>query len=456
MRKLTIEIMKETADRHGGRCLSSEYYNSKTNLAWECGICGYVWEATPNNIRSGKWCSQCANNLPKTLKDACELAEANGGRCLSLEYVNAKSLLILECAEGHLWEAPFTNIKSGSWCKICKDKITHAKLRGSIEEARSIAKKRGGECLSEHYENSQKKLLFKCLSGHPFEASLNKVKNQSQWCPSCKTSKGESICRVYLEHIFQKKFPKSRPKWLKINNQQCELDGYNEDLKIGFEHHGAYHFEIDGYYSETEADLKYRQQKDLDKIKLCHKQGVKVLVIPEIPTMVSLDRVGDIVLAQCSELNIDIPCYLPLTQEIIGAAFDSNIKNENLATLQDIATKKGGACLALIYLGFEIKLPFICSKGHHFSAIPQNIFKGHWCPQCAGNMALGLETAKEFAAKNEGSCASPVYVNVKANLEFVCKNGTHFFASLESIRSRKNFCLCTSCKNNPATDFPET
>lgn len=446
MEKLNIDHMRIIASKRGGKCLSSKYFDSKTDLAWVCDICGYIWNACPNNIRSGKWCPRCADNLPKSLEDAHKLAKTNGGKCLSLEYVNAHSLMKWKCSKDHVWEASFTNIKSGSWCKICRLSAVHAKLRRSIEDAILVAKNRGGKCLSKHYENSQKKLLFECHKGHQFEASLNKVKNQGQWCPHCKNSKGESICRVYLEHIFQKKFPKLRPSWLKINGQQCELDGYNVELKIAFEHHGAYHFKVDDYYSKTDADLKYRQLKDLDKIELCHRHGVKVLIIPEIFTMTSLEQIDEVILAQCSELKIDVPYYLPLTPEIIGSAFSINIQDENLVKLQDIAIKKGGECLAPVYLGYEIKLPFICSEEHRFFAIPQNIFHGHWCPECAGNIALGLEVAKNFAKKHGGKCISNIYVSVKKKLEFECKNGTRFFASLERVRSRKNFCQCIYCK----------
>jgi len=42
-----------------------------------------------------------------------------GGKCLSDTYVNNQTKLLLECAEGHQWEAAPNSIKNGSWCPHC-------------------------------------------------------------------------------------------------------------------------------------------------------------------------------------------------------------------------------------------------------------------------------------------------------------------------------------------------
>lgn len=59
-RKLSIEMMEEIAEGHGGKCLSNEYVNNLTKLKWECRE-GHRWEATSKNIKNrGHWCPICA------------------------------------------------------------------------------------------------------------------------------------------------------------------------------------------------------------------------------------------------------------------------------------------------------------------------------------------------------------------------------------------------------------
>uniref|UniRef100_UPI004047EE3D zinc-ribbon domain-containing protein n=1 Tax=Algoriphagus sp. TaxID=1872435 RepID=UPI004047EE3D len=43
----------------GGNCLSKEYIDAKTKLEWQCKA-GHSWFATPNHIKNGTWCPNCA------------------------------------------------------------------------------------------------------------------------------------------------------------------------------------------------------------------------------------------------------------------------------------------------------------------------------------------------------------------------------------------------------------
>lgn len=51
--------LKEIALSRNGKCLSNDYINAKTKLSWQCE-CGYVWQATPDAIMNKKtWCPLC-------------------------------------------------------------------------------------------------------------------------------------------------------------------------------------------------------------------------------------------------------------------------------------------------------------------------------------------------------------------------------------------------------------
>ena len=57
--KLTITEMQEIAHSRGGKCLSTKYINSITNLDWECSE-GHRWNATPESVKGGTWCRVCS------------------------------------------------------------------------------------------------------------------------------------------------------------------------------------------------------------------------------------------------------------------------------------------------------------------------------------------------------------------------------------------------------------
>jgi hypothetical protein len=116
--RLTIDEMRKIGETHGGKCLSSIYVNNLTKLLWECRH-GHRWEATPNNIKRGKWCPICAGNTRLALEDLKRVAEDRGGRCLSTKYVNNQTKLLWECSAGHRWETIPNSIMRGTWCRKC-------------------------------------------------------------------------------------------------------------------------------------------------------------------------------------------------------------------------------------------------------------------------------------------------------------------------------------------------
>ncbi len=59
LKRLTIEEMKGLAKERGGECLSTTYQDARSKLLWQC-VEGHEWEATPDNIKRGKWCPVCA------------------------------------------------------------------------------------------------------------------------------------------------------------------------------------------------------------------------------------------------------------------------------------------------------------------------------------------------------------------------------------------------------------
>jgi len=178
----TIEDMQAMAAARGGKCLSPAYEGINTKLLWECDK-GHRWEATPVNMKRGKWCRICGRSKGPlsrklTLAEMQSIAASRGGRCLSVEYINSNTHLLWQCREGHQWKATPSCIKSGRWCPVCAGQAK------TMEDMRNLAAQHGGKCLSEVYKNAGTKLLWQCKEGHQWRTTPNSVV-KGDWCPSC-------------------------------------------------------------------------------------------------------------------------------------------------------------------------------------------------------------------------------------------------------------------------------
>jgi hypothetical protein len=112
--------------------------------------------------------------------EAHRMAADRGGKCLSPEFVTANLKLEWSCAEGHRWSALIQTIRR-SWCKRCSDRSIRIY---TIDDARALAAERGGECLSESYQNYKFDLLWRCATGHEWLAPLERIKI-GRWCRCC-------------------------------------------------------------------------------------------------------------------------------------------------------------------------------------------------------------------------------------------------------------------------------
>lgn len=182
-----LDELRELAINKGGKLLSNHYHNNKTKLTWMCQQ-GHEWDARPNDIKSGQWCSVCNGSHPLSIEEMYQIAEVRSGKCLSTTYINSKEHLEWECSKGHRWFASPSGIKGGNWCEKCSKKQAASKRKLTIEEMYKIALSRGGQCLSDEYIDSQTHLLWQCSKGHKWKAKPNNIK-QGTWCPRCKNKK---------------------------------------------------------------------------------------------------------------------------------------------------------------------------------------------------------------------------------------------------------------------------
>jgi len=437
LRRGTLEEMQRVAGSRNGRCLSEEYVDSLTKLTWQCEE-GHLWEATPGNIKQGKWCPYCGGTHVSSIEEIRSLALKRGGKCLSSKYVNKRTKLKWRCKEGHIWDAPADSIKSGHWCPVCGIKKRSDAQRGTLEEIQQIAEERGGRCLSKHYVGSHRKLGWQCAAGHIWEAEPSHIKNGT-WCPECAAGIGERICRAFFEQLFGKKFPKARPIWLRSqHNTQLELDGYCRALGMAFEYQGVQHYRyVEFFHGKTD---EFEKRKDLDQIKrrLCASRGVNLLEVPEIPHYLSLVQLKQFLKKECERLGVAIPTAFDRTTVNLRAAYSPST-DDLLRELQGIAKRRGGELLSKTYLGGSTKLSWRCKNGHVWKAIPGSVKQGRWCRKCsyvqiADAQRGSIDDCRKLAKGKGGRCLSKTYVNVESKLKWQCEEGHTWEAKPNNIK----------------------
>lgn len=435
-RKKTIQEMKEFAVSKGGKCISSEYVNSKSLLKFECDK-GHVFETNWANLYAGSWCPNCSSSRKNwNIKDMQKLAKVKNGKCLSHTYEGDKIHLIWECAIGHQWKAVPGSIKAGTWCPICAGQI-----KITISDLKALATSRGGKCLSEKYFNVDSQYEWECNLGHRWINRFSKIK-KGQWCPTCsKSGISEEVARTTFENIFGVKFKKSRPKWLKNSRgNQMELDGYNKKLKIGFEYHGRQHFKIVKLFTPTKDSLNQRIEDDKFKLKLCKEQGVKLFVLTYKHKYFEFNKH---IRKQAIDFGIDITQYKFQSEIDFSSTY---VRDDRIIELRQILNEKQIDLLSNHFLGVKHKYKMKCRIDEHtWSTSGSEIIAGAGCKKCAMRKLRikqtgSLEDVVRYAEKYDGILLTKEYKYAKGKYKFQCKKGHIFEARLSNLKFRKQWC----------------
>ena len=496
--------MQQYAFSRGGKCLSTEYINSKTKLKWQCKE-GHIWEATP----SGYWCPTCgykrvADALTTTIDFYKKIALDRKGKCLSDDYVeiDGRKKLLFECKKGHQWYANLAGIRNGRWCPKCKHIETGNRSRLSIDVYREMIEKRGGKLLKTDYHRSSDKVTVQCENGHIFYPILSSLKHVKSWCPHCRKGKKGYNIRLTIEDlkkIAERKGGKclsevyitldSRYEWQckeghiweasagKIKNQGCWCpicsSGISErycrkffetifNKKFPKKHPSwllsdkGHRMELDGFCEELKLAFEYQgRQHYTDDF---YKTKARKKMLRDIQKQ---DELKKTLCEKNQVILITIPYTVSIDnmqKYIIEKCLERNVilpdnipeidyhsfdvySPKHLAWVKDYAKRRGGECLSDRYHGRDEKLVFRCAKGHIFSTTTHSLKSMKtWCPKCGGRPLITIEDMRELAKKYNGECLSNTYTNLFTKLKWRCINGHIFERNPVDIRHHNTFC----------------
>ena len=112
--------------------------------------------------------------------------------------------------------------------------------------------------------------------------------------------------------------------------------------------------------------------------------------------------------------------------------------SKTISDMKQLAESHGGKCLSESYSGSDTRLLWECSHGHIWEAIPNDVQRGRWCPNCKEQKKnqkkrKSLEELYGIAILGEGKCLSSTYYDVDTKLKWECKYGHQLESTPYSI-----------------------
>jgi len=246
-------------------------------------------------------------------------------------------------------------------------KLTENQREERLAQLTLVAQARGGVCISSSYVDTKTKLRWRCALKHEWNAiPLNVARGH--WCPICGNERQGRAKAHSIE--MMRKIASSR-------GGECLSRSYKNNL----------------------TRLRWRCER-----------GHEWNAVPG-SVVGSGKRRG----SWCPICAGKLP------------------KDEALENLKHLALNRGGALLSTRYRDARTALRWKCGKGHEWKAVPDAVKHGTWCPVCGGSLPHTLAMMQDFASTRGGQCLSAKYTNSKTHLCWKCVDGHEWTAKPDHI-----------------------
>lgn len=444
-KKGRLDRLRRIATERGGVLLTTEYVDGRTKMRLQCGEFHH-FKKCPEDLLRDQWCPTCGRAKASAVKRAISLARLRkvvakrGGQIVSPDYKNQMTPLTFRCAAGHEWDSMPMVVWNGAWCQACRREFRrqHPERRlrrrdqlaaeRAARRLQSLAEARGGQIHPPGFINFQTRLKLQCANGHVWSMLPDSLQ-KGTWCQQCKADAllaemrehaarhdGECLstsCRTVhdmlewrcaLGHRFKQMCHLVR------KGQWCPT--CRKGAVVGMERIHLTAAERGGECLSTEHTGR------AEKLRWRCAEGHEW---EADPSMVFRGHWCP----KCAD-------WLPYSR-----------KRLTLADMQQTAAERGGQCLSQEYHSNKVALRWRCARGHTWSAMPNRIRQGSWCPACAHAGPGTLESMKVLALRLGGRCLTASWTSRQHPVRFECAAGHRFELVIGAL---KTGVWCPMCK----------
>ena len=381
---------------------------------WVCEK-GHEWESRiSNRIKLNRKCPYCSNR--KTIKGYNDLSTTNPELLKIWDYKNNEctdpSLFTSGsgkkvwwiCERGHEWFETIKSVSHGTRCPYCSG---HRVMKGFND----LSTTNPELMLEWNYEKndiynpetlssgSNYKVWWKCSRGHEWKSTIaHRIEGRN--CPYCTNSMRSSFPEYALYFYLKKIYKGTINKYTDLFNNGMELDIFIPECRIGIEYDGEY------YHSK-----KNSEKKEKIKYDICKNNNIKLVRIRENnlgdsincdysicyrcthENYIELNNVIKKIINYVFKKNITVVDINRDRIEIISDYkkdfYSNNAVIQNSVLLKEWNYKRNGKINPnSINLGSNLKVWWICEKGHEWEAAISKRNMGNNCPYCSNKRIL--------------------------------------------------------------------
>lgn len=387
-----LNLLRKIAESKGGKLISNQYLGAKTKLEFEDSKKRRFFK-TPDDVKGkqGYWSpyesGNVYNNPEYHFNILKEIAEKNGGKIISTEYINNKTKMEFENIFGRKFYCTPNQIKRGVWSHFEVINISEEKCRQCIE------------------------FIFK----QEFPNVWGIIKKT-------KTNR----------------------------NMQLDGYNENLKIAFEYQGEQHYHWENCMANTEEKKKKLFQKiiTNDIEKLNICRNQNIQLIPIKYFEQYKEDKQYLEHVISELKKYNIELADkYLANINHKINE-FKIDYKklptNEKfLEPLRKIAKDKGGKLISTQYINNNTALEFEDKNGNRFFRKPleiKDIKNPRWSPFDVKKIRVPeyhFNELRKIIESNGGKLISEKYINANTKLEFEDKNGNKFYKRPGKIKTHK-------------------
>ena len=380
------------------------------------------------------------------------------------------------CGVGHEWQATVGNrVGNNSGCPYCSSKKSSPENNLALSFSELLVdwdyKLNRGKNPEEFTPKSKKKVWWKCVNGHSWEATIQSRANGSG-CPNCSNQSSKPEMRILAELRYLFTEVKTRHK---VDGD--EIDIFLPLLNIGIEFDGSF------FHRNKEEKDKQKNKRLLSKgipvIRVRPKPLTKtsefdVVTASEELTKSDLDEllrsifdVSDATVTATIRKYFDAVDFIDdETYRTYLSYFPNPLPEKSLSqTNPDISmewdsNKNSPLTPNNFTSGSKQKVWWVCNKGHSYETNIVSRTTGHGCPYCSGNSvhhenslaSLGAVLVDQFdMEKNSPFTPGDFTIGSTKKVWWKCEHGHSWMAVIGSRTKKNDPTGCPYCGKKRAT-----